>query len=247
MQRAIRRLKDPRPEVVVDAERTLDGAAHYAIAAASGVMGGWAFAFIWASLVPSSVQRQFWSGMAGVSKGMLVAEDTREFLALYRQLGASLLRYLGRNFGGLILGCLPLIALTFALSAWLFRPWDARAGGPSVYPPGAATLHPRDAGGPLLLTIRNAAEPIAIESRDPIRAAVCWDVPRCLLLQSLDFSVTTRRSVPIGANFSAIIVRPDYVSWNPLFPWLNDLEFLFFGMTPVGVAGAFLIRRRRQA
>src|SRR5688500_1648150 len=116
-------------------------------------MGGWAFAFIWARLVPSSIQRQFWSTMARVSKNMVIAEQSREFLDLYRQLGVSLARYLGRNFGGLILGCLPLIALTFALGAWLFQPWDARAGGPSVYPPGAATLHLREAGGPLLLNI----------------------------------------------------------------------------------------------
>jgi len=182
--------------------------------------------------------------MARVGKDMLVAEHSREFLDLYRQLGVSLSRYLGRNIGGLILGCLPLIVLTLALSAWLFRPWDARAGRPSVYPPGAATLRLRDAGGPLLLNIPNAAEPIAIESRDPVRMAVCWDMPRCLLLQSLDFSVTTRNA-PIGAKFGAIIVRPDYASWNPLFPYLNDLEFVFFCMTPVGVAGAFIVRRRR--
>jgi hypothetical protein len=207
-------------------------------------LGGWAFAFIWARLVPSSIQGQFWSTMARVSRDMLSAEQSREFLDLYRQLGVSLVRYLGRNFGGLVLGCLPLIALTFALSAWLFRPWDARAGEPGVYPPGAATLRPRDSGGPLLLEIRNAAEPIAIQGRDPVRAAVCWSVPRCLLLQSLDFSVTTR-NVPGGADFGAIIVRPDAASWNPLFPYLNDLEFMFFVMTPVGVAGAFLVGRRR--
>ena len=182
--------------------------------------------------------------MARVCKDMLVAEHSREFLDLYRQLGVSLSRYLGRNIGGLILGCLPLIALTFALSAWLFRPWDARAGRPSVYPPGAATLHRQDVGGPLLLSIRHAAEPIAIDGNDPIRTAVCWDLPQCLLLQSLDFSVTTR-DAPLGANFRAIMVRPDYASWNPLFPYLNDLEFVFFCMTPVGVAGAFIVRRKR--
>ncbi len=230
--------------MAVDAESTLNTAAHYATAAAAGVLGGWAFAFIWARLVPSSVQRQFWSTMAHVSKNMLVAEQSSEFLNLYRQLGVSLLRYLGRNFGGLILGCLPLIALTFALSAWLFQPWDAKAGGPSVYPPGAATLHPRDSGGPLLLSVRNTVEPIAIDGRNPIRAAVCWDTLRCLLLQSLDFSVITRNAPP-GANFRAIIVRPNHASWNPLFPYLNDLEFVFFGITPVGVACAFIFRRRR--
>jgi hypothetical protein len=182
--------------------------------------------------------------MGRVSKEMVVAEQSSEFLSLYRQLGVSLFRYLGRNVGGLALGCLPLIVLTFALSAWLFQPWDARADGPSVYPPGAATLDPRSGGGPLMLKIRNSTEPIAIENREPIRAAVCWTMPRCLLLQSLDFSVITR-NVPVSANFGAIIVRPDYSSWNPLFPYLNDLEFVFFGMTPVGAAAAFIVKRRR--
>jgi hypothetical protein len=183
--------------------------------------------------------------MAQVSRGMLAAEDSGEFLALYRQLGASLVRYLGRNAGGLILGCLPLVVLSLALSAWLFQPWDARAGKPSVYPPGAATLRIRDAGSPLLLALPDASEPIAIESRKPVRMAVCWDKPRCLLLESLDFSVTTRNA-PNRAGFDAIIVRSDYASWNPLFPYLNDLEFVFFCMTPVGVAGAFILRRRRE-
>jgi hypothetical protein len=182
--------------------------------------------------------------MGRVSKEMLVAEESREFLALYRQLGSSLLRYLGRNIGGLVLACLPLIVLTLALNAWLFRPWDARAGAPRVYPPGAATLHRQHAGGELLLNLHNAAAPIAIENRAPIHAAVCWDMPRCLLLESLDFSVTTR-DVPGSAHFGAIIVRPNRASWNPLFPYLNDLEFMFFAMTPIGAAGAFILRRRR--
>jgi hypothetical protein len=176
---------------------------------------------------------------------MLVAEQSREFLDLYRQLGVGLFRYLGRNMGGLILACLPLIVLTVALNAWLFRPWDAKAGAPRVYPPGAATLHPQHSGGDLLLDLRNAAAPIAIENRAPIHAAVCWDTPRCLLLQSLDFSVTSRRRVPGAAHFGTIIVRPNHASWNPLFPYLNDLEFVFFGVTPIGAAGAFILRRRR--
>src|SRR4051812_404345 len=102
------------------------------------------FALIWAHLVPSSVQGQFWSTMSGVARSMLVAERSCEFLAVYRRLGVSLFRYLGRNVGGLMLACLPITALTFALSASLFGPWDVKAGEPRVYPHGAATLYQQD-------------------------------------------------------------------------------------------------------
>lgn len=139
----------------------MEAARYYATAAAAGIIGGWTFALIWARLVPLSVQGQFWSSMTGFARSMLVAERSREFLDLYRRLGVSLVRYLGRNIGGLLLACLPITALTFALS---------------VYPHGAATLQQQ---------------------------------------------------------------------WNPLFPYLNDLEFIFFGMATLGAAGALLLRQKR--
>lgn len=222
----------------------MEAAAYYATAAAAGITGGWMFALIWAHLVPSSVQGQFWSTMPGFASSMLAAERSCEFLDLYRRLGVSLFRYLGRNVGGLMLACLPITALTFALSASLFGPWDLRAGGPRVYPHGAATLHQHVVGSPLLLDIGDTQESIAVERNEPVRAAVCWRMPRCVVLQSLRFSVTMR-DAPGRADYGAVILRPDDASWNPLFPYLNDLEFIFFGMTAVGAAGALILRQKR--
>jgi hypothetical protein len=51
---------------------------------------------------------------------MLIAEQSREFLDLYRRLGVALLRYLSRNLGGLILASLPLLALAGAISTSVF-------------------------------------------------------------------------------------------------------------------------------
>jgi H+/Cl- antiporter ClcA len=51
---------------------------------------------------------------------MLSAEQSHEFLDLYRRLGVALLRYLSRNLGGLILASLPLLALAGAISASVF-------------------------------------------------------------------------------------------------------------------------------
>lgn len=58
--------------------------------------------------------------MNSVARRMLAAEESREFLDLYRRLGLALLHYLSRNIGGLILASLPLIALAGALSASVF-------------------------------------------------------------------------------------------------------------------------------
>src|SRR5689334_4988881 len=90
-------------------------------------MGGWAFVLIWARLAPMSVQGEFWSTMNGVARGMLSAEQSHEFVELYRRLGIALFRYLTRNLGGLILASLPLIALAAVLSTSLFYPWPEHA------------------------------------------------------------------------------------------------------------------------
>jgi len=101
----------------------LQAAACYATAAAAGIMGGWAFVLIWARLAPMSIQGQFWSTMNSVARGMLSAEQSHEFVELYRRLGVALFRYLTRNLCGLILASLPLIALAGVLSTAVFYPW----------------------------------------------------------------------------------------------------------------------------
>ena len=221
----------------------MQAAGYYATAAVAGIIGGWTFAWIWARLVPSSVQGRFWSTLSGVAKSMLAAERSREFLDLYRRLGSSVVRYVARNVGGLLLACLPIIALTYALDMSVFGPWDMKAGGPTVYPRGAATLHQRDADSPLELDIGATRQSIAIERDVPVRAAVCWGTLQCVLLQSLRFSVTVS-DAPGDADYRAVIVRPDDASRNPLFPYLNDLEFLFFGTIAVGAAAALIVRRK---
>jgi hypothetical protein len=62
-----------------------------------------------------SVQGQFWSTMTSVANGMLNAEQSREFVELYRRLGIALGRYLGRNLGGLLLASLPMLAFAALL------------------------------------------------------------------------------------------------------------------------------------
>jgi len=91
-------------------------AASYVTTAAAGIAGGWVFTLIWARIAPMSVQGQFWSTMTSVANGMLNAEQSREFVDLYRRLGIALCRYLGRNVGGLLLASLPLIALAALIS-----------------------------------------------------------------------------------------------------------------------------------
>jgi len=74
-----------------------------------------------------SVQGQFWSTMSSVTKGMLVAEHSHEFVDLYRRLGVALFRYLGRNLGGVIVASLPLLALAGLFTASVFEPWPQQA------------------------------------------------------------------------------------------------------------------------
>ena len=117
----------------------MQAAASYATAAIAGIAGGWAFALIWARLAPMSVQGQFWSTMTSVANGMLKAEQSRDFVELYRRLGVALFRYLGRNLGGLLLASLPLLALAAALSTSVFEPWPEHASWKLMFF-GTATL-----------------------------------------------------------------------------------------------------------
>jgi hypothetical protein len=117
----------------------LQAVASYATVAAAGIAGGWAFALIWARLAPMSVQGQFWSTMTSVTKGMLVAEHSHEFVDLYRRLGVALFRYLGRNLGGVLIASLPLLALAGVLTASIFEPWLHQASWKWIFF-GTATL-----------------------------------------------------------------------------------------------------------
>ncbi len=103
---------------------------HYAAACGLGLAAGAAFAWIWLRIVPRGTNRRFWSAMSGLTREMLQVEETSAFLRLYGRLARLLGPYLARNLGGMVLGCLPMIAVLLTVAPMVFDSWDARAPVP---------------------------------------------------------------------------------------------------------------------
>jgi hypothetical protein len=89
----------------------------YVAAGALGAAAGLAFAGLWLRLVPRGTNRRFWSAMAGLTREMLRIDEPSAFLALYRRLGRLLAGYLARNLGGLLVACLPMVAVVMVATA----------------------------------------------------------------------------------------------------------------------------------
>ncbi|HLS85607.1 MAG TPA: hypothetical protein VK043_04865 [Burkholderiales bacterium] len=100
---------------------------HYAGAIGLGIAAGAAFAWLWLRVVPHDLHRRFWSAMSQLAREMLSVDEGREFLRLYGRLAKLLARYVGRNLGGTLLGCLPMIVILFTAAPLVFESWDARA------------------------------------------------------------------------------------------------------------------------
>jgi hypothetical protein len=102
---------------------------HYGAACALGAFAGAAFAWIWLRIAPRGTNRRFWSAMAGLTREMLRVDETGEFLRLYRRLAVLLGKYVARNLGGALLGCLPMIVILLTVAPLVFKSWDAHAPG----------------------------------------------------------------------------------------------------------------------
>lgn len=89
---------------------------------AAGVLGGAAglgFAWLWLRIVPRGTNRTFWSAMAALMGEMLRVDEPAAFLALYKRLGSLLVRYVARNCAGILVACLPIVAIVVAATPLL--------------------------------------------------------------------------------------------------------------------------------
>lgn len=188
----------------------------YAAACGLGLLTGGAFAWLWLRVVPRGTNRRFWSAMSGLTREMLQVEDTGAFLRLYRRLGGLLGVYLARNLGGMVLACLPMIAMLLTVAPMVFEAWDARAQRVTLVP-------------------QSAAQYVSLPSSGPVeRTGYCSSAAYCTLFAALDFKV-----VEVEQNLPYAVVRADHSDINPLWPFLSDIEaaflFTFILSTLVGL------------
>ncbi len=93
--------------------------AGYLAAGALGAAAGLGFAWLWLRIVPRGTNLRFWSAMAGLTREMLRVDEPAAFLALYKRLGGLLARYVGRNLAGIVVACLPMVAIVLAATPLL--------------------------------------------------------------------------------------------------------------------------------
>lgn len=103
----------------------------YVEAGALGAAAGLAFASLWLRIVPRGTNRRFWSAMAELTRAMLRVDEPSALLALYRRLGALLAGYLARNLGGVLVACLPMLAIVVAATV-LMPPRTATCSSPGT-------------------------------------------------------------------------------------------------------------------
>ncbi|HEV3009118.1 MAG TPA: hypothetical protein VGX52_08810 [Burkholderiales bacterium] len=182
--------------------------AFYGAACALGAAAGAAFAWLWLRLVPPGTNRRFWSSMSELARRLLAVEETREFLLLYRRLGALLARYVGRNLGATVVACLPMIAILLTVAPLVFGAWDRTAERVALVPPAASAIVPAT----------TTAE----------RTGYCASEGYCALFAALDFKVVRLDAGPEAPAY--VVARADHGDVNPLWPFLSDIEAAFFAV-----------------
>jgi hypothetical protein len=194
--------------------------AYYAAACALGAAAGVGFAWLWLRLVPPGTNRRFWSSMSELARRLLTVEETREFFALYRRLGALLARYVGRNLGASVVACLPMIAILLTVAPLVFTGWDRTAERMTVIPP-------------------TANVPLSSE-----RTGYCASDGYCALFAALDFKVVRIEGGTAAPPYA--IARADHGDVNPLWPWLSDIEAAFFVVFMLATVAGLLWPKRRS-
>ena len=210
----------------------------YGISAGAGFASGFLFSAILARFAPPALHRDFWVRLLAIARDIAVAETGRDFIAAYRRLGVTFGIYLARNLGGLLAGFLPLAIAGYMLNALLFVPWDGRSSSLATWP---AALTVKQIASGYVVSAPHLAGPIRLGPA-PVKAALCDGTLTCILVTVLNFE----RIVPEadGAISGTILVRSGGPVWNPLFPWLNDLEFVFLIASIGGAAAGFRGRPR---
>lgn len=216
------------------------GSAPYLIGALLlGVAAGLTFGLAWRYFFPPKTQKRFWMSLTVLSQQAVTVDTTSEFLALYRNLGTTLGGFLGRNFGTLGVGGLGIVvAMVFGLQP-LGASFDTRSGTLVASDPALERLAQRHDGR---LTYKIGTVPVAVIDTPVTRTAICsgtwWS---CAGLSLLDFDIVDLPDAP-RSFASPMIIRAAHGDVTPLWPYLNDLETLFFAALMIAMTVSILWR-----
>jgi hypothetical protein len=227
-------------------------------AVAAGLCGGLSFFAIWRRAVPRAFTSRFWRTVPADVQGVLRSQDPDVMLAHYKALLVSLGAFSARNTLGLVLGLLPMGLLFLAVAA--LDPSSTLATETELHPPGLAAAQVpaaerRDGRLFVARSGRSDNSESSERSERPLRVAglsldgaaldgklaICASPLACLVPGMLLFDT---RAAELGIERGAILVRPRWFDANPLWPYVNDLELLFFVAAIGGSAAAAWAAKR---
>lgn len=200
----------------------------YLGAVAFGAIVAWTTISIFRRLVPKGTTRKYWSDIGDGIHGLFYGDEDRFWLHYGNVIRQSAV-YIGRQLFGLLLAFAPLVLAFIVLGPWIISKWD-RDAKITVHPPTAGTVSVRsiEAGDPpqIVLTLENGYE-IALAEKSGSQVVCQPGRIACLILLGFGFTAVSLDQASSGVA-DLVIIRADHNDWNPLWPYLNDPEFLFF-------------------
>jgi len=216
----------------------------YSGAIITGSILGICFYYIFRKIIPYGFTRKYLTSLGRNIHGLL-KDDVSLFWKFYRSIIGASFHYAGLQLLGVILGLMPLIIFMMVTGSRLQLHWNSGALF-SVIP---------EKAGKLIATTGNSG---ATQSTNPEETGLAAEVDRttyklvleggyeqilvdpkakyvvcstgsifCSVLQTLAF-----KKISVDPSFlvddDILIIRAQHGDRNPFWPYLNDLEFLFF-------------------
>ena len=205
----------------------------------AGIISGWLFVTLWRLCASREKNRAFWALLRELTARLLIVDNPRALLVLYRQLAVGAGSYVFGNLGGVILASVPILAFLLLVAPAVLDKWDASAPVRVVWP---------ETGSVQVEDVEQLVESDGARHADASgepragRTAICWNVLRCASFRSLGFNVF-ESAAPLTSESSYVVLRVPHGDRNFLWPFLSDLEFAYFCAMILGSLGALVWRR----
>jgi hypothetical protein len=223
----------------------------------AGIGGGWAFYYVWRKILPRTRSRVFWQAVPVHASGMLHSADPDDVVRHYGALIKHAANFAARNTLAIFAGLLPAVGL-FLLSGELYL-HERRASVVEVWPaiavagiPGSILVGRTEEGGLLIdrREIRGRELRLLGETLDSDalaeKRAFCTGTLACLGYAVMLFETHRLQAELPGKNAKSVVVRPRAFAANPFWPYVDDLELVFFGgLIAGGIAAGWRSYRKR--
>ena len=225
-----------------------------AAAVGVGILLGVTFALIWHFAAKWLGKDEFWQTFARTAQQLISGEDDENFFRHYFLLVRAMVSYVGKMLLAITLASLP-VAITVSLLAPIADSHlAASARFLEIHSTDAASIEvagreyrPRDQRISLDFELDQRAELLALGRRTAVESlstkhAVCSSRWQQMLLKTLGFRVVALQSP--ASTGGLVIVRPSRGDDNPLWPYLDDLEFLTLAViSGASIVSMFILKR----